>query len=177
MACLDCLGKIMSSLPYRPVLFNKTSPEPGQSGTDNLKEGRQFSTFSLILSHWVSQEICRVGIFWLSEGCRTTGWYQRKGLCFEIPTFCAARQCGLTMHSLSANNGKFQLNSPNLAPFLLLYSVSESSPKGVKLSDKNCANSEDLARYKASSSLDFCGGRQNFCCGNCVQNVPGMPHI
>ena len=70
MACLACLGKILSLFavlpgPYQqnlscarskcisrswewPVHFNKTSPEPGQSGTENIKERRQFSTFSLV---------------------------------------------------------------------------------------------------------------------------------
>ena len=70
MACLAYLGKIMSLFaippgPFQqnlsrarakyinimlqwPVCFNKISPEPGQSGTENLKEERQFSTFSLM---------------------------------------------------------------------------------------------------------------------------------
>ena len=37
-------------MSVRPVRFNKTSPQPGQSGTENLKEGRQFSTILWVLA-------------------------------------------------------------------------------------------------------------------------------
>ena len=44
-------AKFCLSLLYCLVLFNKTSPEPGQSVTEYLKEGRQFSIFSLVMTH------------------------------------------------------------------------------------------------------------------------------
>ena len=59
------------SLSYCPVLFNKTFPEPGQSGTENLKKGPRFSTFSL-LGPFITGDVPKPAIYFKPQK-RLTG--------------------------------------------------------------------------------------------------------
>ena len=62
------------------------------------------------------------------ENCRDcTGLCKRIVPCLKIPAPSAARQSDLPWTAQSANFGKFRLNSPNLAPFLLLNPVRKAS--------------------------------------------------
>ena len=81
----------------------------------------------------------------------TTGWCKRKGPCLKIPASSAYRQCGLPMRSISANNGKSNLNSPNLAPFLLLNPVptTDATPPTATTGGLELSQPRDAAVWRS----------------------------
>ena len=105
-------GPKLASLPH--VLTNQSPtsgllhPRPSPTLPAYLRHPPQMISFSTppssssVESRSQKMRLCATSDYQFIY----TGWCKRKGLCFKIPSFSAARQCGLPMHSQSAINGK-----------------------------------------------------------------------